>query len=412
MFVLYHFVVHIGWTLIRILSGFNSKLSLFVKGRRVVFQTLEKSISTEDRVIWMHTASLGEYEQGLPVLERLKDAFPSHKLLLTFFSPSGHEVKKNSSAAHVVTYLPMDTPKNVRRFLDLAHPELALFVKYEIWPVLVRELSNRSIPKILFSAIFNKNQIYFKWYGGLMKKTLATFDHIFLQDEASKKLLESIGLHQLSVSGDTRFDRVLEIMDRDNQLKFMEDFKADHLCFVAGSTWPEDENILVDHINNNPGAMKYVLVPHDIKPDHITKLKRKLLGNTLLYSELENANAASAHILILDAVGLLTKVYSYADIAYVGGGFATGLHNTLEPAIFGIPIIIGPAYGGFREAEDLVGKGGIISIAQKREFSSALEKFVQDGALRQEVGNVNKMYVWENKGASLQIMAHIRTLLE
>jgi len=393
------------------LALFKSKIKLFVSGRRETFERLATGISKDDKVKWMHVASLGEFEQGLPIIERLRTEYPSHKILVTFFSPSGYEVKKNTSAADLVVYLPMDTKKNVSRFLDKVRPELAIFVKYEIWPNYLRELEKRKIPTILISAIFKKEQIYFKFYGGFMRKALRKFDHYFVQDAASRQLLASIQIKDCSVTGDTRLDRVSEILDRDNQLDFMQAFKKDRLCFVAGSTWPEDESILIDYINHAPKNLKYILAPHTIKKDKILGLAGAITKKKMLFSNIDVHTIGDCEVLIVDTIGLLTKIYSYADIAYVGGGFATGLHNTLEPAVFGVPVIIGPNYEGFKEAENLVAQKGILPIADQWTFGELMKKMLDNSEFRKKTGAVNAEYIAKNKGASSQIMTYLRELL-
>ncbi len=373
--------------------------------------TLQNGISEKDRVIWIHTASLGEFEQGLPVIEKLKSDYPDHKILITFFSPSGYEVKKNTPVADLVCYLPMDTASNAKKFLKIVRPRLAIFVKYEIWPNYLRALKREKVPSVLISALFKKEQVFFKWYGNFMRKALETFSYFFVQDVNSKKLLDTIGVTRVGVSGDTRFDRVSEILNRDNSLEFMEHFKQDRLCLVAGSTWPEGESFLADYINHGRTNAKFVVAPHDIKVNHIKNLKESFTKKVVLYSDLEHADVSDADVLIIDTIGLLTKIYSYADIAYVGGAFATGLHNTLEPAVFGIPVIIGPNYAGFREAEALVAQGGILSVNNKSDFNKVLNQCIEDAAFRKLTGKINAVHIEDNKGASIQIMAYIRTLL-
>ncbi len=359
----------------------------------------------------MHVASLGEFEQGLPILKQLKLEYPDFKLLVTFFSPSGYEVKKNTNAADIVTYLPMDTRKNAKRFLETVNPQLVLFVKYEIWPNYLKMLAKKEIPTLLISAIFKKEKIYFKTYGGFMRKALNTFTHFFVQDAHSKSLLESLSFNNVTVSGDTRFDRVSEILKQDNHLSFMEDFKGTDICFIGGSTWPEDEEIIIEFINTGQKPMKYVLAPHNIKENHINNLKKSIQKKVVLYSETAGKDLSGFEVLIVDTVGLLTKIYSYADVAYVGGGFATGLHNTLEPAVFGIPVIIGPQYEGFNEAEELVDSGGILVVKNSQEFSNKLNSLLKDKYYLQNTGQINATYVAEKKGAGIQIMHYIRTLL-
>ncbi|MEQ8216637.1 MAG: glycosyltransferase N-terminal domain-containing protein [Arenibacter sp.] len=411
MFAIYNFAVQLSALFLKLIALFHPKIKLFVDGRKEVMSYLQKNISVGDSIIWIHTASLGEFEQGLPVIEQLKKNYPTYRILVTFFSPSGYEVKKNTAAADMVTYLPMDTKKNAGKFLDLVDPKLVIFVKYEIWPNYLRALSQRNIPTLLISALFKENQIYFKRYGGFMRKALHNYTHIFVQDAKSIDLLSKINIKNTTISGDTRFDRVVEIHERDNNLAFMEDFKNGALTLVAGSTWPDDEEVLVPYINTGESSLKFVLAPHNIKPEHINKLKSSINKKTILYSELENKKLSSYEVLIIDTIGLLTKVYSYAEISYVGGGFATGLHNTLEPAVYGIPVIIGPNFKGFKEAEDLVDKGGVLVVRSPKEFFTLVNHLLKDEAYLEKTGDINGTYVSENKGAGIQIMTYIRTLI-
>ncbi|EAR02278.1 3-deoxy-D-manno-octulosonic acid transferase [Maribacter sp. HTCC2170] len=395
----------------KIVALFHPKIKLFVDGRKETFSVLKNKINRDDKVIWIHVASLGEFEQGLPIIEKLKTEYPSHKILITFFSPSGYEVKKNTNAADCVVYLPMDTKANAKEFISTINPILAIFVKYEIWPNILNVLKENETPTLLISAIFRKNQVFFKWYGAIMKKALKTFDHFFVQDENSVTLIQNINLKNVTLSGDTRFDRVSEILKRDNSLKFMEQFKATEPCFVAGSTWPEDEEIIVAFVNESSKSIKYVIAPHNIKTDHIQSLKKSISKKVLLYSEIEKKDPSLYEVIIIDTIGLLTKIYSYADFTYVGGAFATGLHNTLEPAVFGAPIIIGPNYKGFNEAENLVTKKGLLVIKTLEEFTSVLNNLCENQEFSKRTGLINSSFVKENMGASIQIMAHIRRLL-
>ena len=411
VFAIYNFAVQLSALFLKLIALFHPKIKLFVDGRKEVMSYLKKNISEGDSIIWVHTASLGEFEQGLPIIEQLKKNYPEYRILVTFFSPSGYEVKKNTAAADVVTYLPMDTKKNAIKFLDLVNPKLVIFVKYEIWPNYLRALSQRNIPTLLISALFKENQIYFKSYGGFMRKTLHNFTHIFVQDTKSIELLSKINIKNTAISGDTRFDRVIEILERDNNLAFMENFKNGAKTLVAGSTWPDDEEVLVPYINTGESSLKFVLAPHNIKPEHINKLKSSINKKTILYSELENKDLSAYEVLIIDTIGLLTKIYSYAEISYVGGGFATGLHNTLEPAVYGIPVIIGPSFKGFKEAEDLVNKGGVLVVKSPAEFFTLVNNLLKDEEHLKRTGDINSTYVSENKGASIQIMAYVRTLI-
>jgi len=408
---IYNLIAHIAWFHLKLAALFSSKMKLFVEGRKETNKKLELAITPADSVIWMHAASLGEFEQGLPIIERLKREFPTHKILVTFFSPSGYEVKKDTKAADIVTYLPIDTRQNVKQFVALANPKLAIFVKYEIWPNYLKALKEKQIPTVLVSAIFKEEQIYFKGYGSFMRKALKTFNHIFVQNESSKQLLESIQITNATISGDTRLDRVSEILERDNALSFIKKFKNDRFCLVAGSTWPEDEAILIDYINNSSKNLKYIIAPHTIRKDKILGLAGAISKKTTLLSKMDETSIGNYEVLIIDNIGMLTKIYSYADIAYVGGGFLTGLHNTLEPAVFGIPVIIGPNYHGFKEAEDLVLQKGILPITDAWSFSELMKKLVAQPELIKRTGEINASYISKNKGASVQIIDYLRTLL-
>ena len=380
-------------------------MKLFVSGREESFQHLS-SIKKSDRTIWFHVASLGEFEQAIPIIESTKESWQDHKIIVTFFSPSGYEIRKNSKLADVICYLPFDTKSNMKRFVELVHPEIAIIVKYEFWPNLLRQLKKQSIPTILVSGIFRKNQIFFKSTGQWMRKSLTAFHHIFVQDSSSMDLLESINFSTISITGDTRFDRVSKILDQDNTLPFMSEFKNNQYTVVAGSTWNEGEDFLVNYINNSKDE-KFIIAPHTINSNSILKLKESLKKETILYSEKEGKNLSEYTVLIIDTIGLLTKIYSYADTAYVGGGFRTGLHNILEPATFGIPIVIGSEYYKFKEAIDLVSLKGCISVQNQSTFSSTFRMLKNDLNYRKEMGKVNKTYIKKNIGATAQIMQYI-----
>ncbi|MBL7473968.1 3-deoxy-D-manno-octulosonic acid transferase [Robertkochia sediminum] len=413
MLFVYNMLVYIAGSILKLAALFNEKLSLFVRGRKGVFTLLKEHIKADDKVIWFHAASLGEFEQGLPVMEQTRRDYPSHKIVLTFFSPSGYEVRKNTPVGDVVCYLPLDTRANAKRFLDLVHPELVVFVKYEFWPNYLKELHSRNINTLLISAIFRPDQAFFKGYGKFMRSSLKAFTHMFVQDEGSEKLLQRIGFNEVTVSGDTRFDRVGEILLRDNNLEFMERFKGESLLFVAGSTWPEDEEVILPFlIKDTYTDVKYVIAPHNIKPKAMAELTREAGQGAVRYTAMEGEDLAAARVLILDTIGVLTKVYSYADIAYVGGGMgSTGLHNTLEPAVFGIPVITGPHYKGFREAELMVENGGITVIDDKKSFERELTNFIENEGVVRDKGEVNKNFIEKNRGAVIRIMDYIRTLL-
>ncbi|WP_229736551.1 3-deoxy-D-manno-octulosonic acid transferase [Bizionia arctica] len=395
----------------KFISFFNQKLKLGVLGRKDAFKILETHISQTDKTFWFHCASLGEYEQGLPVFKELRKTHPSHKIVLTFFSPSGYEIRKNTDIADVVVYLPLDTKANAKRFLDLVHPELTIFVKYDIWPNILIELKKRHLKAILISALFRENQIYFKFYGGFMKKALFAFQHIFTQDESSKDLLKTIDYNHVTVSGDTRFDRVFSQLEQNNHLGFIEQFKGDKLCFVAGSTWPEDEAFLVEYINSlETNTIKFIIAPHNIKATQIKKLKQSINKKTVLFTEKDLSTISSHQVLILDTIGLLTKVYSYANLAYVGGAVGkTGLHNTLEPAVFGIPIIIGENYNKFPEAKFMIKNQGMFTIKNTKELTQTIDNLRNSPKSIKTAGEANLNYIKNNRGAVIQILSFIRT---
>lgn len=408
MYQIYQLISQTVFLGIRLMALFNPKLNLFVAGRKKSFGILQTNIQSTDRVIWFHVASLGEYEQGLPLLKKTKEAYPSHKIVLTIFSPSGYEVVKDKAPADATVYLPFDTFSNVNHFLDLTHPEWVVFVKYEFWPIYLKVLRDRKIKTLIVSAIFRPSQAFFKFYGGWMRKSLRTFDHFFVQNEASKKLLSGIGFDNTTISGDTRFDRVGEILQRDNYLLFLEKFKAQQICLVAGSTWPEDEVLLVEYINQSKNKkQKYVLVPHNIKQDHILSLRKKIGLPTVLYSEIAAKNPADFYVLIVDSIGLLTKIYAQADLAYVGGGMATGLHNVLEPAVFGIPVVIGRFFDKFEEAKQLVACGGVVSVSNQKELNEVLNTLFRNPEKRAQQGGINETFIKEKIGATATVMGYI-----
>jgi len=401
-------------------KNFSKKLELFVAGRKESFDRLAKSISEEEQTLWMHCASLGEFEQGVPVLEELRKNYPTHKIVVTFFSPSGYEIKKDSPLADVVAYLPFDTIGNARKFMDIVHPTLAIFVKYEIWPNYLLELKAENIPALLISGTFRKNQIFFKLHGGFMRKALRTIHHLFVQNEASKILLDQLDMTQVTVSGDTRFDRVSHQIEMDNSIDFMDVFAANSLVVVCGSTWPEDEILLMDTINECREGVKFVLAPHKIDTAKIESFRSKVKSTNLLYSEMRTTNdsgttqnsLANATVLIVDTIGYLTKIYSYAHVAYVGGAAGhTGLHNILEPATFGLPIIIGSNFKGFLEAEKLRQLAGLYSVATSEECSTILNKLLSDGKFRNQTGMISGHFVNSNTGATNRIMEFIKRLI-
>ena len=413
MLFIYNLVVLFAAQILQLLALFSPKMKLFVEGRKSVFSTLKDKIHPEDKVFWFHAASLGEYEQGLPVIEKVKEQFPHHKIVITFFSPSGYEVRKNNAIADVTVYLPLDSKANAKQFLDLVHPEKVFFIKYEFWPNYLYELKQRNIPTYLISGIFREKQVFFKWYGGFYRNALKTFNYFFVQNEKSKTLLQSIGFSNVKVSGDTRFDRVVAILEKDNFLDFIEQFKNNQTTIVIGSSWPKDEELLVNFINQAADDVKFIIAPHNIKDEQINSLYKQIKKTKFKYSNYEietlrKPRLENYQVFIIDTIGILTKIYSYADIAYVGGGFGNpGVHNILEPATFGIPIVIGPNYSHFAEATALVGMEGCISIKNQSELNEAFDLLLQNEDERFEKGHICSTFVQMNKGATNAILKYI-----
>ena len=415
MSFIYNLILLFASQLLKILALFSPKLNLFVEGRKSVFETLKNNIQEFDKTIWVHAASLGEYEQGLPVIEKVKQKYPNHKIIITFFSPSGYEVRKNNTVADVTVYLPLDTISNAKQFLKVVHPEMVFFIKYEFWPNYLKELRNQNIKTYLISGVFRKNQAFFKWYGEFYRNALKTFTYFFVQNETSKKLLQSIGFENVKISGDTRFDRVVTILEKDNTLDFIAEFKNNQPTIVIGSSWPKDEEILVNYINKSSENVKFIIAPHNINKNQILNLKTQISKKTILFSEKEGMlkqaqqdNLEDFQVFIIDTIGILTKIYSYADIAYVGGGFGNpGVHNLLEPATFGIPIVIGPNYSHFAEATALVGLGGCVSIKNQSELNDAFNLLLQNEEERLEKGHISSTFVQMNKGATEHILRNI-----
>ena len=412
MSIIYNCIVGVTRFLLSIIALFNKKIKLFVGGRKESFSKLS-IFKKEDKIIWFHAASLGEFEQGRPIIERVKNEHPTYKIVVTFFSPSGYEIRKNYELADVVCYLPIDSKRNVEKFLEIVNPTMAIFIKYEFWPNYLNGLKEKNIPTILVSGIFRKNQIFFKPFGGFMRKSLNAFNHFFVQDETSQKLLNTINLENITISGDTRFDRVFEILKQDNSLDFITEFKSNQYTIVAGSTWKEDEELLVSYINNSSSEdEKFIIAPHNINVDDIQKLKNSINKKTVLFSEKKNENLSDFDVFIVDTIGILTKIYSVADAAYVGGGLTNnGVHNVLEPATFGVPIVIGTEYKKYNEVVDLVALKGCIPIASKKEFSSIFTRLKQDENFRESMGNINKEYIENNVGATEKTMNYLKNQL-
>lgn len=390
---------------IRIAALFNPKAGQWVSGRKSLFKKLENT--NVKNALWMHCASLGEFEQGRPVLEELRKRYPKHPILLTFFSPSGYEIRKNYQGADFVTYLPLDTKQNAIRFLDIVSPKIALFVKYEVWHQFYREIARREIPLFLISSIFRENQIYFKNYAKWFRNTLGKINRIYTQDEASSDLLKAIGVSS-SLSGDTRFDRVLAIAKSSDEMPEVAAFAEGFITIVAGSTWPKDEAMLLDFAAKNENV-RLIIAPHEIGENHI----RDILSagkNAVRWSEWNGITPA--RVLVIDAIGKLSTIYRYADIAYIGGGFGKGIHNTLEAAVYGVPVVFGPNYQKFKEARDLITEGGGFSESRDTELIQTLEMLTSDAEKRQKAGRLAQKYVSENAGATAKIVEGVAAYLD
>lgn len=408
---LYNILIHLVDLLLPLSGFFSAKMRLFYQGRKHTMAQLQQHIRDEDSVIWMHCASLGEFEQGRPVLEALREKYPEFKLVLSFFSPSGYEVRKSYTGVDVVLYLPVDTPQKARRFLDLLHPDLAIFVKYEFWPNVLKELKKRKIHTLLISGIFREKQAFFHKSGDWLRKSLEAFSWFFVQNESSKSLLESISINNVSVAGDTRFDRVQRLVVQRQDLALLKIFTQNvKHTLVAGSTWPKDEAVLLAYINKHAKSdEKFIIAPHNMHRQAIDDLSEKIHAKTLLYSQADKASIHQAQVCIIDSIGILSSVYAYADVAYVGGGFGAGIHNILEPAVYRIPVIIGPNYQKFQEAKDLIEKGGCFEIASSDALHQWLQRLYKNPGLMRESGTVSGNYVAENTGATATIIQYIET---
>ena len=416
MLFLYNLVVLFASQILKLIALFSPKIKLFVSGRKNVFEILQSKIQPNDSTIWFHAASLGEYEQGLPVIEKIKTKYPAHKIVITFFSPSGFEIRKNNAIADVTIYLPLDTKSNAKKFLKWVHPDMVFFIKYEYWPNYLNELKKTNSKTYLISGIFRPNQVFFKWYGSFYRNALKSFEYFFVQNETSKSLLQTIGFTNVKVSGDTRFDRVVSILKRDNSLDYIKNFKNDSVLIVIGSSWAKDEVLITNYINQVNGNIKFIIAPHNIKEEQIQTIKKTITKKTILFSELKTNTDFSYlenfQVLIIDTIGILTKIYSYADIAYVGGGFGNpGVHNILEPATFGIPIVIGPNYSHFAEAIALVHQKGCISISNQNELNDTMDFLLNNEDERHEKGHICSTFVQMNKGATDLILNNISSLI-
>lgn len=387
-----------------IASLFNEKARLLGKGQHNAFKLLKEKVDPNGGYVWFHAASLGEFEQGRPVIEQLKREQPDIKILLTFFSPSGYEVRKNYAGADIVSYLPLDIPGNARYFINLVKPSKAIFIKYEFWPNYLMALKAAKVPVYSISAIFRPEQVFFKGYGKWYLNLLKSFEHIFVQDKVSLDLLEKYELRNASVCGDTRFDRVYDLYRQAKQLPLIEAFVSNaEKVIVAGSTWPKDEELLVRYLKLHP-EVKLILVPHEVHYAHISAISGLLDGKFIRYSEATPENVKTTNCLVVDVIGILSSIYRYANVAYIGGGFGVGIHNTLEAAVYGIPVVFGPNYQKFREARELIAVGGAFSISNYLILETQVDRLLKDT----EAGKMAGEYVKNNTGATEIIIKRMK----
>lgn len=417
---LYNIAIWFYCLAVRVVAMFNPKVRLMWQGEQGAFDKIEENIVDGDRVVWVHAASLGEFEQGRPLIERLKRDNPEYKILLTFFSPSGYEVRKNYAGADVICYLPLDTAGNARRFVDLVKPEKVVFVKYEFWLNYLRELRNSGVETYIISAIFRPDQVFFKWYGGLFREGLKAFKVLFVQNEESKELLKEIGVENVVVAGDTRFDRVVDVVSAAKKLEVVERFVGmrSEECgmrnvecdagvmsemqlpvLVVGSSWGPDEELLAEYINERAGRVKMIIAPHEVREERIKELTAMLSCKYALYNEelgVRNEELKEVDVLVINTIGILSSIYQYGQVAYIGGGFGVGIHNTLEAAAWGMPVVFGPNYKKFKEACELIECGAARSIMTKDECFAELDDFFEHNS---EPANAAAEYVASHIGA-------------
>ena len=412
---LYNIAIWFYCLAVRVVAMFNPKVRLMWQGEQVAFDKIRGNVVDGDRVVWVHAASLGEFEQGRPLIEKLKRENPEYKIVLTFFSPSGYEVRKNYVGADVICYLPLDTVGNARRFVDLVKPEKVVFVKYEFWLNYLRELRHRGVETYIISAIFRPGQVFFKWYGGLFREGLKAFKTLFVQNEESKELLKGIGVENVVVAGDTRFDRVVDVVAMAKRLEIVESFvgiRNEELgmrngVLVVGSSWGPDEELLAEYINSRAGRVKMIIAPHEVREERIKELTERLTCKYALYNEecgMRNEELKDVDVLVINIIGLLSSIYQYGQVAYIGGGFGVGIHNTLEAAAWGMPVVFGPNYKKFKEACELIECGAARSIETKEECFAALDEFFERNA---EPANAATEYVSSHVGATNLIYKNI-----
>ena len=400
MNLLYNIAIYLYLAAINVASLFNKKAKRWINGRKNQFELLKPKIKQEDRIFWFHASSLGEFEQGRPVMEKVKKEFPQIKILLTFFSPSGYEIRKNYEVADYVFYMPIDTKKNAVKFIDVVKPEMVFFIKYEFWFNYIDCLFKKNIPVYFFSVIFRKDQYFFKWYGSWFRQKLKKINWFFVQNIDSIDLLKSIQIDNVSLCGDTRFDRVFEVTQNKKSFPLIEKFCGKSKIVLAGSSWPADEDILAEYSKTSDPEVKFIIAPHEIDKEHIESIIQKLKAPFIKYSEISGDNITDKKVLIVDCIGILLHLYQYASFAYVGGGFGKSIHNILEAATFGKPVIFGPNFNKFQEAKDLIKLGGAFKIRNYDDLRTISDKFLSNETYLNERSIICSNYVKENTGAT------------
>lgn len=387
----------------------HKKAKLMIEGHKNIFPLLKERLRPGEKYLWFHVSSLGEFEQGRPVMERLRESHPEYRIVLTFFSPSGYESAKKYQFADVICYLPFDTRRNVKKFLDLLKPEKAFFIKYEFWPNFLMELKRRKVPTYSVSSIFRKDQVFFKTFDFGYRKTLRCFSHLFVQDRASKELLATIGLDNVTVIGDTRFDRVVKIAADAKQLALVEAFAEGNKVFVAGSSWAPDEDIFLEYFNRHKG-WKLIVASHEVNEARLAEIQSKFSGKCVRYTQANMDEVRAADCLLIDCFGLLSSIYRYGKVAYVGGGFGVGVHNLLEAAVYGMPVFFGPNNRKFREAAKLKECGGGLEISDYDGFAAMMDKFDADENVLSQAGAAAGKYVGGNSGATQKLLRALKML--
>lgn len=408
MTLIYNIGIRIYYVLVLIVSLFNKKARFWISGRKGCLKNIQSQIEQGKDYAWFHVSSLGEFEQGRPIMESLKEQYPDIKIVLTFFSPSGYEIRKNYSGADIISYLPLDTKRNAKHFVKTINPKWTFFVKYEYWYHFLKQVHLSGSKLYLVSGIFREKQLFFKKHGGWYRRMLHWFDHLFVQNQESLELLSSIDVNNVSVTGDTRFDRVSQIAHKSKNIEIAENFSDNSTVIVCGSTWEPDENILIDYINNTNHNIKLIIAPHEIKEEKIASIIDKLKVKTTRYSNAKPEELGNCRVLIIDNIGMLSSLYKYGQVAYIGGGFGSGIHNTLEAAVYSIPVIFGPNYKRFQEAVALINLKGAFAIKSGSELNTILDNLITDNELIGKASLAAGNYVKSQTGATKEVIEFIR----